>query len=70
VYYVQSFSVAANGGSYRTTHHLYKISFLFGIKIISIPAQLVPESPPEYIPLSFISAPGFDTNYLVGLLKV
>ncbi|XP_068486959.1 replication protein A 70 kDa DNA-binding subunit D-like [Phaseolus vulgaris] len=70
VYYVQSFSVAANGGSYRTTHHLYKISFLFGIKIISIPAQLVPESPPEYIPLSFISAPGFDTNYLVDIIGV
>jgi len=69
VYFVQSFSVAANGGSYITTHHPYKINFQFGTKITSLPAQLVPESPPEYIPLSSIYAPGFDTDYLLGMLK-
>ncbi|ESW18140.1 hypothetical protein PHAVU_006G016100 [Phaseolus vulgaris] len=64
VYSVQSFSVAANGGSYKTKHHPYKINFQFGTKITSLPAQMVRESPPEYIPLSFISGPGFDIDYL------
>jgi len=66
VYSVQSFSVASNGGSYKTTHHHYKINFQFGTKITSVDAQLVP----EYIPLSLISAPGFETDYLVGMSKI
>ena len=32
VYSVQSFSVASNSGSYKTTHHPYKINFQFGTR--------------------------------------
>jgi len=33
VYIIQNFNVTSNGGSYKVTHHLYKINFQFGKKV-------------------------------------
>jgi len=66
VYYIQSFSVSCNGGSYRTTNHAYKINFQFGTKVNLVESTLVPNISTAYTPFSTIQAPGFDTDYLVS----
>ena len=66
VYAIQSFSVSCNGGSYRTTNHTYKINFQIGTKVNLVECNLVPKSSTAYTPFSTITAPGFDTYYLVS----
>jgi len=66
VYAIQSFSVSCNGGSYRTTNHAYKINFQFWTKVNLVECNLVPKSSTAYTPFSTITAPGFDTYYLVS----
>ena len=66
VYAIQSFSVSCNGGSYRTTNQSYKINFQFGTKVNLVECTLVPKSSITYTPFSTITAPSFDTYYLVS----
>ncbi|XP_068480801.1 replication factor A protein 1-like [Phaseolus vulgaris] len=70
VYSIQSFTVASNSGSYRTTKHEYKINFQYGTKVSLMANEVVPQSTPQYTPLSLIFAPGFDTDYLVDIIGV
>ncbi|XP_068487169.1 uncharacterized protein [Phaseolus vulgaris] len=70
VYSIQSFTVASNLGSYRTTKHEYKINFQYGTKVSLMANEVVPQSTPQYTPLSLIFAPGFDTDYLVDIIGV
>jgi len=66
VYTIQSFSVSCNDGSYRTTNNAYKINFQFGTKVNLVECTLVLKSSTTYTPFSTITAPGFDTDYLVS----
>ncbi|XP_027927586.1 uncharacterized protein LOC114184476 [Vigna unguiculata] len=68
VYFIQSFSVSCNGGSYRTTNHAYKINFQFGTKVNLVESTLVPNISTAYTPFSTIKAPGFDIDYLVNVI--
>ncbi|XP_068503932.1 replication protein A 70 kDa DNA-binding subunit B-like [Phaseolus vulgaris] len=70
VYSIQSFTVASNSGSYRTTKHEYKINFQYGTKVSLMANEVVPQSTPQYTPLSLIFAPGFDTDYLGDIIGV
>jgi len=65
VYSIQNFSVAPNGGSYRTTQHAYKINFQFGTKVIPVDSNLVPNRSLNYTPLSLLTS-ALDTDYLVS----
>ena len=65
-YFIQSFSVSCNSGSYRITNHAYKINFQFGTKVNLVESTLVPNISTAYTPFSTIKAPGFDIDYLVS----
>jgi len=70
VYSIQSFNVSSSGGSFRTTNGNYEINFQFGTKVVLVGYNLVPKTNNEYIPLSTINAPRFDTGYLVGKIMI
>jgi len=68
VYSIQNFSVAPNGGSYRTSQHAYKINFQFWTKVIGVDSKLVPTRSLHYTPLSLLTSFSLDTDYLVSKL--
>ena len=66
MYFIQSFTVASNLGSYITTKHPYKMKFQYGAKVSLMANEVVPQTKPHYTPLSLFFSLDFDTNYLVG----
>ena len=66
MYFIQSFSVASDLGSYRTTKHAYKINFQYGTKVSLMANEVVPQTKPHYIALSLLFVPSFETDFLVG----
>jgi len=66
VYSIQSFSLASNLGSYRTTKHAYNINFQYGTKVSLTANEVVPQTKPHYTPLSLLFVAGFETDFLVG----
>ena len=66
MYTIQSFSVASNLGSYRTTKHAYKINFEYGTNVSLMANEVVQQTRPHYTPFSLLFVAAFDTNILVG----
>lgn len=66
VYSFENMGVAANGGSYKTTHHPYKLNFQFGTKCLPLCGALVSGSDFKFVPISDIVGGSYDCDYLVG----
>jgi hypothetical protein len=66
VYSITNFGVIANGGSYCTTKHEYKLNFQFHIKVKLCNSKKVPSI--IYLIESHIPAfaPNYDRIYLYG----
>ncbi|XP_024633535.2 uncharacterized protein [Medicago truncatula] len=60
--------IAANGGSYKTTHHPYKLNFQFGTKCLSLCGALVSGSDFKFVPISDIVGGSYDCDYLVDVI--
>lgn len=60
--------VAANGGSYKTTHHPYKLNFQFGTKCLPLCGALVSGSDFKFVPISDKVGGSYDCDYLVDVI--
>lgn len=61
-----NFTIAANLGDYRTTHHVWKLNFKRGSITRKSEMNLVPHYTCTFTPPANIWLPTFDANYLVG----
>lgn len=68
VFSFHQFGVATNGGSYRTTHHTYKLNFQFATKVTKMGACAVRPDIFSLVPISDINAGNCDTDYLVDVM--
>ncbi|XP_039687935.1 uncharacterized protein [Medicago truncatula] len=68
VYSFENMGVAANGGSYKTTHHPYKLNFQFGTKCLPLFGALVSGSDFKFVPISDIVGGSYDCDYLVDVI--
>ncbi|XP_039687358.1 uncharacterized protein [Medicago truncatula] len=60
--------VAANGGSYKTTHHPYKLNVQFGTKCLPLCGALVSGSDFKFVPIFDIVGGSYDCDYLVDVI--
>lgn len=66
VYLFENMGVASYGGSYRTTHHPFKLNFQFSSRVVPLPNAIINLSPYHLVPISEIVGGSYDTDFLVG----
>ncbi|MCH79892.1 replication protein A 70 kDa dna-binding subunit [Trifolium medium] len=70
VYSFENLGVSINGGSYRTTHHPYKLNFQFGSLVQRLTNYKVEASPFNFVPISDVVGGCYDTDFLVDVIGV
>lgn len=66
VYSFENMGVASNGGSYRTTHHSFKLNFQYNSKVQHLTNAPVNVSPYKFVEISEVVGGQYDTDFLVG----
>lgn len=66
VYSIENLAVAPNVGSFRTNRHAWKLMFQFTSKVQIMGGDRVHGEAYELVPISQLTVPNVDTDYLVG----
>jgi hypothetical protein len=69
VYNLSCFSIAPSVGSYRTTHHPFKIVFQMTTKVQVSESKVIPLYGVSLTKLADVCAHTYDYDYLVGIKR-